>query len=287
MNDLVKFSFEFKGAIKSLTEYIETIRNARKDLGEERLWYRGQSNTKKYKLLPSIGRPHFYNEKKYKFSDYSFDQEERILERFSRRAYSHLNRSLNPWEAIFLARHYNLPTRILDWTASPLIALYFACVDNPGIDGEIWAIRHNPKSIEIREYNLAIDMPDKFSHPCKLFSDKTCQCSHSTPDTYDAIKIVYPLYNSPRIVAQDGVFTLHTKPDKALNEYANQTFCPERLDIDFLLKWEVEQTSKPEIIKELDWLGINKRIIFPDLDGLAMGLTETLVLWQGKDEVKS
>jgi hypothetical protein len=100
--------------------------------------------------------------------------------------------------------------------------------------------------------------------------------------TTDAIKIIHPVYNSPRIVAQSGVFTFHSNPWVSLKSYVNVFFQVDRLDIQLLVDWTVPARHKPSIVKDLDRLGINRRSIYPDLDGLAKGLLESEILYRGK-----
>ncbi len=118
----ITFTIEPRGEISSALDFVGAVFELRKSLSNEKLWYRGLSRST-YQLIPTIGRELEYAEKSK-----TFDKREELdlLHRFRRRAYPMVGRIMGHTEAMLLARHHGLPTRLLDWTASPLFALYFA-----------------------------------------------------------------------------------------------------------------------------------------------------------------
>ncbi|MBW1990374.1 MAG: FRG domain-containing protein, partial [Deltaproteobacteria bacterium] len=148
--------------------------------------YRGLSD-KSYSLVPSIARDDpDYNGYFKRDEPFTPEIEKEFIHRFKRRAYIHYGRYLNDWEALFLARHHGLPVRLLDWTTSPLVALYFACIQNNGKDGAIWVFKNNAKN---ENYIDVFKEADPFS--------------------VDGIRIIFPFYNDHRLIAQSSVFTIH------------------------------------------------------------------------------
>ena len=94
-------------------------------------FFRGQSSSD-YKLLPSIGR--LFQEEQ---ADALLSFEKEIFNDFKRKYCMFTDtRPKNDKEFLFLAQHYGLPTRLLDVTQNPLVALYFACIDSPKLQGE-------------------------------------------------------------------------------------------------------------------------------------------------------
>jgi hypothetical protein len=177
---------------------------------------------------------------------------------------------VTPGEALFLARHHKLPTRLLDWTANALCALYFACVGNPTRPAKVWAM-HRPQ--------VGGNDIDPFEFAAQ--KDEQTLFNFLGPQYHNYLKIIYPFYNSPRLVAQDGAFTVHSDPWKSIESYKDENFDCTNLHLEALYFWIIPAVDKLGIIEELSGLGINERSVYPDLDGLAKSLWETEVLWNG------
>jgi len=319
---------EFLGAIRRLRTQSEITTAT---------WFRGASKAC-YQPLPTIGCPHSYADIGNR--DLDWVDERNILHRFRRRAYQHSGRLLDSWEALFLARHYFLPARILDWTAHPLAALWFACSTDPHENAALWCIaRTETEEFDLDVVELArrpgaesegfgpleiytqytIDdgaigqvrdmlgdvawlgelekLKGFYDRGCeffqkatkilgRLFSDHRAvllKCardqSSKNPSEHDAVKILHPFYNSPRITAQGGAFTFHSNPWIELTKYAKHPFLVERLDIKGLFEWNVPAGKKAGILRELElYHGMKREVLFPDLDGLSKGLLESILL---------
>jgi hypothetical protein len=260
----VSFTVEQLGSVSSVEDYVRRCFQLREQHQQAKLLYRGQPQPKP--LKPSSGREHKYGGRSMFFSP---KDERYLLHRFRRRAYPHFGREVLPGEALFIARHYGLPTRLLDWTANALYALYFATVAHPGSDGVVWVLLQR-ESEYLEEFAIDPFELAKWTEE-KLFD----------PSSAHQIKIVFPIFNSPRIVAQDGVFTLHTEPRRALETCKDVKFKRGDLDIRALYRWRIKSSVKSRVISELSGLGITHRMVYPDLDGIARSLWETHVLWHG------
>lgn len=277
--DRIQFLLYEGGQLESSDGLLGRIQEIRKTNKLTQLWYRGQSD-KSYALVPSIARKWKYGGKS--IDGFDLKQEMNLLHRFRRRAYLYTGRILNEWEALFLARHHKLPTRLLDWTASPLVALYFACSEKLYKPATMWGIARMPEEENDPDL-LELAMSSHRRHsPFRLYEGQEDTFGERLT-TEDAVKILHPFYNSPRMVAQSGVFTFHSNPKIKLDSYKDKLFCRNRLDIKCLIRWDIKAGgAKKKILKELEDAGINRRMVFPDLDGLATGLWETEVLHKGK-----
>ena len=98
-----------------MSDLLGDLRRQSKRWPDVPFWFRGCTN-KDYRLVPSIGRPPFTVEK-----------EKALLNAFKQDAVQFMEQQpVSEWEWLLWARHHDLPTRLLDWTESPLVGLYFA-----------------------------------------------------------------------------------------------------------------------------------------------------------------
>lgn len=114
--------------IENINQFLDEIKKLENKNGNS-LFYRGHSN-KEFKLEPSIYRK---NDK----GDFLYIENEDKIYRETIAKVPYDFKGKNTIESLVLMQHYGVPTRILDLTTNPLVALYFACVGNENEDGEV------------------------------------------------------------------------------------------------------------------------------------------------------
>jgi len=196
--------------------------------------YRGVSN-KKHRLIPTIGRD----------EEYSVNDEIESFRRFKRRAHSTVNsKPDNDWDWLAIAQHHGLPTRLLDWTTSPLVALYFAT--KPKVLGsKIQACHAEGGAIYVL-------------HFCDYIDTETKQ----NPFEYPFQGVFQPPHIAARITGQAGLFTIQPDPGKEL----------ESRDKFEIVKIEFDKEAAELMQGQLFKMGIREDMLFPDLDGFANGI---------------
>lgn len=251
-----------------ITVYLRKVREIREhwidksawtSRGDEKaLWYRGQGNAE-WGLTPSRWRKSFAQE----------SESEMRLE------FESVGRQLVPadsqqdkWGWYFLMAHYGAPTRLLDWTINPLVALYFAVnSDGPEVDGAVWII--DPwewNRIHIQGlYGPALPGWEE-TKPYLLDLESAMDTENG--DTRRKWPIaIEPPHIDRRITAQEGRFVLFGKArDLVQSPNVNRrTKKGKRARLDKIV---VPGKSKAAIRDELDQLSINEKNLFPDLGGL-------------------
>jgi len=167
----------------------------------------------------------------------------------------------NDWEWYILMQHYGLPTRLLDWTEGALFALHFAIADYPITPQEyypcVWAL--NPYKLN----HLVADRGDcvlNQYHDLKGYLNEIW--SNETLREHPVA--IQPPYNSKRIAAQKGCFTLHGRDNRGLEEYT-QLF-------QYLVRIDIAKDCVEDLKDELITNGIVQSIVFPELSGLSKEL---------------
>ena len=216
-------------SFQNFMEQVESIKN----LGIDIVLFRGQSDDNF--LLPSIAR-----------KDPCMDTtklEMEMLEDLKRRSTLLINREVrNDWEWLILAQHFGLKTRLLDWTSNPLVALWFACENKYLVNKNsyVYILKGNS--------NMLVDIRNTES-----------------PFENSRTKILRPLLNNERIIAQAGWFTAHKFSNKAKKFVKLETNNEVK---SLITKIEIPVTIKMDILKKLSIFGINNRTMYPDLAGL-------------------
>jgi hypothetical protein len=214
--------------------------------GKDSDWwlFRGVTNADRHDLVPSVGR------KSARIGDrrYTLEDEKSLLAAFKAEARPYLNYTpQSDIEWLSIAQHYGVPTRLLDWTESFLVALFFAVKDG-GLEG---AVDSKTGERLFRPVNAAI----YFVRNPPYCDDKDCQ----RPFEVTTAKAYVPPHISPQIPAQRSVFTIHQNPAAEPNLRVRKAI--------------VAQKACMQIKTILDRQAINHGSLFPHLSGLSAQLS--------------
>jgi hypothetical protein len=217
--------------INTLTEYTKLIEETCID--QKKVLFRGQ--TEEWPLLPALARERLTGND-------ILDTEKIILEEFQRHCVPYIRvKPETIWDWLALARHYGLPTRLLDWSLNPFIALWFAVSRSPSGNksGILWILT-----------------PDEQDSP--LDTDmNNLECKRNMVFT--------PIDVSERITAQVAWFTVHKCWSR------KKKFEPLEEDIIFknkLIKLEIPAGRFAHLRYHLNTFDVHNASVYPGLDGL-------------------
>jgi hypothetical protein len=185
------------------------------------------------------------------------------------------------WDWLALGQHRGLPTRLLDWTYSPLVALHFAtgALDEMDSDGVVWCVNfveankrlpRTLKRVMQREGSetVTIDMLNAIGDMRKFdaLAPASPKPQRGEGGSKDFLVFMEPPAIDRRILNQWALFSLMSSPTAEMDAWlAEHPDLCRRVAIPAGLKWEIRD--------RLDQANINERILFPDLDGLSRWLT--------------
>jgi hypothetical protein len=222
-------------------------------------WYRGQQR-KHWRLVPNLVRLGCFD----RFS------EDEIREEFAIRAPA-LSRfeslPTGDWDLYFLMQHYGAPTRLLDWTESPAIALYFAVRDNPGhYDSAVWMLDPYEMNKRVLRKEVVICPSAPGANPKDLKRVLPWLRERWSKKEIPEFPVaVFPTHIARRIGNQKSCFTVHGANELGFDRFTKgPNGCLKRINI--------PAHAVRAIRKDLQNYGIDETTIFPDLEGLGRAL---------------
>lgn len=255
----------------TLEGFTKTIENVVTSANQP-LWFRGTSS-EDYPLTPSL----FRHPTKRTAADL-FEIERKALDWFRRRSvpYVRLPGLESDLDYMFLMQHHGAPTRLLDWTENPYIALFFALTserkgkkdngdpvsDNPCV----WVLNPVAWNRHTLRHQTHPGTPLSASDDAlpAYLSNRNLESLPKNPVT------LFGTHNSQRIVSQRGVFCLFGKDIRPMEELARS---PEEAYPDGVLRrMVIDHNYVTTLTRALIHLGFSDAMMFPDLDGLAREL---------------
>lgn len=223
-------------------------------------WFRG-SGCQDYELLPGL----------YRTSRGREEGDDELRSEFERKALPMVADRVprDAWEWYFLMQHYRAPTRLLDWTDSALVALYFAMTS---WDGKPYKTRRDPLPTVWALNPFRLNRHTGGKGP---FGTDWANIDEYLPLVYSGRRLpklpiaVDPKFVAQRMLVQHSHFTLHGSDTRSLNELAGAL----RLGDQFVsVTLDFEEAEHDFHMQQLTLLGITETLVFPDLEGLAREL---------------
>ena len=278
--------------ITSINSFLEALRNLDKsDYYKREYFFRGHANIK-WEPIPSI-----YRKEKW------IKNEDLMIKDLISRCPNDFQDHKYTFQSLVKMQHYSLPTRLLDVTTNPLVALYFSCLSEKvknendveiETDGEVIVfcafkdsikyydsdtvsvisnIAKRPKDFDLSETPKSEKEIKAFNATQKI-QFLLHEIRHEKPhfeakinrDHLESVVFVRPLLDNPRIIKQEGAFILfgiHNKKTKPAE--ISEVYYP-RIKRQRLF---IPADKKKDILNELEVLGISNGTIFPDIDNVA------------------
>ncbi|PFE56031.1 FRG domain-containing protein [Bacillus cereus] len=274
--DLI-YSKENKVFSDEWNQILDEIASFRRKSVAKWIWFRGHSS-ETYKLDSGLFRIMDGNKKKLPIEKY-LEIESHLFINFKNQSSTFIREDLI--DLHFHMQHHGLKTRLLDWTESFVTALYFAFEGwdyNNGENACIWlldpfALNHfvHGEEVVFTADNFKIDynyenLPKIFAEDIELRDEKETFKKHSFA--------IYPDKNNPRLLSQNGYFTVQSNSLEDLEAELND-ICPQSKE-KILKKIILSPSLLDNVYEYLTINGINRFTVYNDADGLSAYLNKEL-----------
>lgn len=210
--------------INSITDFLDFVNLSEKPL------YRGESMLYSTALVPKVARSSVISNSQGVLEKLESD----CLKLFKTHGSSHLQGISDIWQLMAVGQHHGLPTRLLDWTFNPMVALYFAVKDSSDKDGFVYRT---------------------------TLSETVDPSTVNDPTSLKNFCVFHPPRSISRMIAQDPAFIVHPSPvETAMKIVDHIVIVPAKI--------------KKDIKIQIDTIGFSEATLFPDLDGLARWISE-------------
>lgn len=274
------------GSIKTFIERLEALNLD--NPSDSVFYFRGHSDHEGFSLVPSI-----YREKEW------IENEHRMFREIIMKCpndFAHVN---SAFEKLVRMQHYSLPTRLLDLTANPLAALFFAVNENPDKDAEVLIFRIPKKEVKYYDSDTVSILTNIAKRPEDFEIDsikgKTkAQFNKQKQITYlhheikeekpyfapvivesdlESVVCVKPKLDNPRIIRQDGAFFVFgIKGKKSIPASVPESY---RLTTESY-RLIVNKSGKAKIFGQLATLGINEATMYPEIDTVSKYIKQSI-----------
>lgn len=254
------------GAVRTFYDRVILQSEAAED---EQFFYRGHSDAMNHFLKPGIYRPLPGR------AELAVEKEEILYKEAVRRCPEDFDRCRSAFEHLGKMQHYQVPTRLLDITTNPLVALYFACQDDEKMeaDGEVYAFRVKKSEIKYFDSDAVSVVANLAKRPVTFSPDNDMdyllhEIRHEKPHFMDMIDredlgrvfCVLPKLNNPRIIRQSGAFFLFGIDGEKRKQAEFRV--PFR-------RYTISAAGKKKILADLAKFGIDESTLFPELEMVA------------------
>jgi len=252
-----RYQVPYTGKVTTWDQIYGTVTSAIRESRGNLLFFRGHSQTD-WRLEPGLARQ--YPNARIVGARTITDFEMLLHSRFTTRAGELLRaEDSRSWASLFAMQHHGLPTRLLDWTRTFSIALYFA-LRGEATDAVVWML--NPYELNRRmiDQEVVLDVTDIEATYEEYYLRRAI-----TPKG-DVVAIT-PYATNRRILQQHAAFTLHSNLETPL-----EALCPE-----VVTRINIPVSCRRDAKEFLLVSGISEFTLFPDLDGLARDVLEQIL----------